>query len=125
MPIGENSKNLIAERRKQRSEYEKSDEYKEWLKNVKKLNDKIHTMDPETFDAKWDSLYGKKPKKDFDDITFAIRYGSSGREYVDNYIRRGGKDLSMAYLKDLGYNEEVANMFIKKMIKSNRTLGVV
>ena len=39
------------------------------------------------------------------------------------FLKKGGKDLSIAYLKDLGYEEKTAEMLVNKMIKSNKTLG--
>ena len=42
---------------------------------------------------------------------------------LDDFINKGGRDLSMAYLKDLGYSEKVAEEFIKKMAKANQTLA--
>lgn len=73
-----------------------------------------------------EKLFSEKPKKQFDDTgNWQVVLGDKGREYVDDYLNRGGKKLTMAYLQDLGYNEESAKYLTEQMIKSNRTLGVV
>lgn len=65
--------------------------------------------------AHGDSVY--KPELDS-----SVRFGSKGREYVKEYIDAYGKDLNIAYLKDLGYNEKTAKDFTKRILKANRKL---
>lgn len=122
LSIGENSKRLIEDKRQKRKEYESSDAYKEWEKKVDKLSKEEYD---DTYDDRFESLMKEKPKKTFDDISYAIVYGRNGREYSDNFLRKGGKELSMAYLKDLGYNDEISKEFVEKMIKANRTIGTI
>lgn len=130
MPIGENSKKLKEYVDSQRKVYENSPEYKEWLKkydNFEKQADKKHAngeLDFDWYDKKQKELWDSRPKKNFNDINSAIKYSKKGREYVDDYINKGGKDISMAYLKDLGYDEETAKRFVDRMAKANRTLGM-
>ena len=129
-PIGENSKKVLEESNRKRKEYKSSKEYKEWEKKVSKFekvaNQKIDSgkMTFDEYDKAWESLIKEKPKKNFEDAgAWAIRYTSKGRVYADDYLNKGGKTLSLAYLKDLGYDEEAAKRFVKKMAKANRTLG--
>ena len=42
-----------------------------------------------------------------------------GRKYVDNYVQTTGKQLTMAYLKDLGYNDEAAR-YIESIIRNSK-----
>lgn len=128
-PIGKESKKLVEERSKQRKEYESSKEYKDWLKKVNTLERKYeNATDVKTinrYDSEWEKLMKAKPAKSFNDIKSVTVYGKTGRNYVDDFINKGGKDMSMAYLKDLGYSDEVAKDFVKRMAKSNRTLGAI
>lgn len=133
-PIGENSKKLQEDISKKRKEYESSEEYKAWKKKVdayEKASAKKAangTLDFDEYDKKIQELYSSRPKKTYNDTAGGVRIkglGSKGREYVDDYINKGGKDLSLAYLQDLGYDRETAEKFVKRMAKANRTLGMV
>lgn len=124
--IGENSKKLINEREKADKAYRESKEYKDWEKKVNNFYEKYETetnIDSDSFDNEYSKLLSERPKENFNTLHFAVSYGKTGREYLNDYLNKGGRDLSMAYLKDLGYSEKVAEQFIKKMAKSNRTLG--
>lgn len=132
-PIGENSKRLIAERGQKEKEYKNSKAYKDW---EKKYNDyerraqKKHAegkLDIDKYDEDVARLIEERPKKDFDSLYggMVISRKAEGRRYVEDYLDRGGKDLSIAYLKDLGYNEKTSKQLVDKMIKSNRTLGMI
>lgn len=130
-PIGKYSKALQEEISKKRKEYESTPEYKEWLKKYNSFEkeaskkDANGTLDFDWYDKKQKELWDSRPSKNFNDTAGAVKYSSKGREYVNNYINKGGKDLSMAYLKDLGYSEEVAKKLIKRMSAANRTLGMI
>jgi hypothetical protein len=127
--IGENSKKLIEEREKSYKEYLNSNEYKEWKKEFKRISDKFEntpttSKNYEKVEKEYNRIAGERPKEK-NTLYSVLAITKNGREYLDNYLEQGGKDLSMAYLKDLGYNEEVAKNFVNKMIKSVRTLGDV
>lgn len=129
-PIGEHSRQLEDKNNKLREQYKNTDEYKKWDKEVSKLSKKMmsdaYYNDPEGYDEKWKSLVKRRPEPNFNDTrNYAIRYGKNGREYMNDYINKGGKDRSMAYLKDLGYSEDVGKEFVKRMAKANRTLGAI
>lgn len=123
-PIGENSSKLISDRTKLEREYENTKEYKDWDKKVKQLTRKYERNDDpnkiDKLDKEWKDLFNKQPKRNFDTLSFAHVVGKG---YVDDYCNKGGKDLSMAYLKDLGWNEQTSKEFVKKMTKANRTLA--
>lgn len=127
--IGENSKKLIEEREKSYKEYLNSNEYKKWKKEFKRISDKFEntpttSKNYEKVEKEYNRIAGERPKEK-NTLYSVLAITKNGREYLDNYLEQGGKDLSMAYLKDLGYNEEVAKNFVNKMIKSVRTLGDV
>lgn len=88
-------------------------------------NDKLWAESPEKYDEKWEKLMDQEPKRNWNTLEAFVVYRGTGKEYLNDYLNKGGKDLSIAYIKDLGYNEQVAKEFVDKMIKSNRTLGDV
>lgn len=121
-PIGDNSRKLIDDRTKLERDYENTKEYKDWNKKVNQLTRK-YELNPEKmddYDKEWNELFDKKPKKNFNTLAFAH---VSGKGYVDDYCNKGGKDLSMAYLKDLGWDEKTSERFVKKMAGAKKTLA--
>lgn len=129
--IGEHSKKLIEESDKKRQEYKNTKKYKEWEKKVQDFEDRYSNEDyyyknQDKYDKEWDALMKAEPKKNFNDVReFTIQYTSTGRKYSNNYINKGGKDLSIAYLKDLGYDDKTAKNFVERMARHNRTLGTI
>lgn len=122
-PIGEHSKKLIDEKNKLEKQYEKSQKYKEWEKKVKKLDEEWSNLTdlgkyPE-YEQRWDELMDQQPKKDFDTLYFV----KIGKQYTDDYINKGGKELTMAYIKDLGFDDNKAKEYVDRLIKSGFTLG--
>lgn len=126
--IGKNSKKLIEENNKNWKELKASKEYKKWedeVEDFERKSEGLWTKDPQKYDEKWEELMSREPQKNWNTLEAYTVYSSAGKEYLGDYLNRGGKDLSIAYIKDLGYNEQVAKEFVDKMIKSNRTLGDV
>lgn len=126
LSVGENEDKLRSIDRENRKKYESSKEYKEWSKKVDRLNKKFERGkidDPDKFDEEWERLRKERPKEKYNTLSFVKVYASSGSYYTNNFVNRGGKDLSIARLKDLGYSEDVAKDFVKKMAKKGYTLG--
>lgn len=126
--IGENSRRLIDDNREKRKEYKNSEEYKAWDKKVKAFNTKYERMDfvPDDYDSKWEKLMKERPKKDFADIyDGGVSYSNEGRKYLGDYLNGAGANLSVAYIKDLGFNDRTAKQLVKELIKSNRSLGLI
>ncbi len=127
--IGEKSDRLFQEADKKRQEYENSHQYKQWLKKYdnyykvseRKLQNGQITV--EEFDRGGDEIWKQRPKKNFNDPREAVYV--VGKGYVNNYIERGGKDLSIAYIEDIGFNKETAEKIVESIIKRNKTLGGV
>ena len=117
--------------------YRASKEYKDWEKKIdfwqKEAEKRFEVDDSPDFWEKYDKAYfdlmAKKPKKNFSspyDAGVTIRgFGAKGRQYTEGYLQGAGKDLSIAYLKDLGYNQKTAEQLVNRMMKKNRTLGFV
>jgi len=121
--IGKAEADLRKEKDKLRKQYESSKEYKDWEKKFNELDRHWEDMDPDEYEEKLEKLTASKPKKGFDDLGFAYTYSGKGKEYFGDFVNRGGKELSIARLKDLGYSQEAAEDFVKRMARSGRTLG--
>ena len=123
--IGKNSKKLINERMGLEREFENSKEYKSWAKKMEDLDlkDELGEISEEEYSKQREKLWDSAPKKNFNTLYSVSVYENGGRKYLDDFINKGGRDLSMAYLKDLGYSEQIADELIKKMAKANKTLG--
>lgn len=124
-PIGPNSKKLIDEYKKNVKKYEQSPEYKKWEQKVKKF-EKDHPEYYDNYDKDWKKLYDSRPKRNFNDLTIAKTLKSNGDSkwtYANDYVNKGGKSLTIAYLKDLGYSQKEAITIADKLAKRGRTLG--
>lgn len=127
-PIGERSKAFIEERSRKQRAYESSPEYKEFEKKVRKYEQKAGRqlesgeIDIKQYDDGFSALMKQKPKgaQDFGAKTLT----SQGWKYADSYLRGAGRDLSLAYIADLGYSDEVAKQFVDQLLKSGKTLGM-
>lgn len=124
-PIGQYSKKLREERDLKEKEYKNSDAYKKWNAKYKRF-ERYHEENDyrsDNYDKQFDKIMSQMPKKNFNTLHWAKRSTAKGWEYDDDFINRGGKDLSLAFLKDLNYDEKKANEYVKRLIKKNKTLG--
>lgn len=120
-PIGSNSQTLLDTARLKRREYEQSDAYKTWKRQLSSLERKYQNsrVTPDEYEVEYDRLYNQKPPKDYSDpYDFAIH----GRTYVDSYLHGPAKDLTLAYILDLGYTQEVAQQMTEQLIERRKTL---
>ena len=119
--IGENSKAVQDKYNKDRKAHRDSDSYKKAMQKIKKLDRQFDEgkIDPDDYDKEYEVIQKSVYKPELDS---SVRFGSKGREYVKEYIDTYGKDLNIAYLKDLGYNEKTAKDFTKRILKANRKL---
>lgn len=120
-PIGENSKKVIDESRTKQFEYENSKEYKQWKKKMNKV-DKLDESDDDKYNDLWTKTVKEMPKRNFNSLNYAY---ISGYGFCDDFLNKGGRDLSIAYIKDLGYNEQVAKNFVDKITKTGKSLGTI
>jgi len=126
--IGPHSKALSEEHERKRQEYANSEEYKSWMKEWAGINKQLESgkIDDDKYDALSNDLWKRKPKKNFNDSgDWALVYSSSGRKYLNNFINLGGKEMTIARLEDLGFDETEAKDLAQKMIRANRTLADV
>lgn len=131
--IGEHSKKLREDFRKNKKAYQNTEQYKKAnrafeiadRKNVSlvesgkiSIEEYQHRLDQLTRDYK-KSL----PSKNYTNLDFAKMYTGHGIKYVDDFVNKGGAELSVARLRDLGYSTKVADDFVKRMARSGYTLG--
>lgn len=121
---GEFEKKLREKDKKNQEAFEKTPEYKAWERKFNKLNNRIEKgkYDPETIDDEYDKLWNARPKPNYT-LDYAKTYTSKGVTYTNDFINKAGKDVSIARLRDIGYSEDVAKEFVKRLAKSGRTLG--
>lgn len=116
--IGPNSKKAIKKFREDKNKYENSDSYKKAVKQLRDLDKKYETGKID--DNKYDTEYQKIQKSVYNPkFDTSVTY-NNGRKYAKEYVNGYGKDITLGYLQDLGYNKQVSEEFVKRIIKSNR-----
>ena len=130
--IGENSKAVLQKYDKDRTAYNRAfhntKEYKLYKKEEARIYDKwadkleddiggkaMDALDSE-LDKAWKKYFGDTP--DVNPV-FSPRMTTDGREYSKAFLDKYGKDLNIAYLKDLGYDESTAKEFTDRIMKTN------
>ena len=117
--IGENSKKAIKKFREDGDKYRNSDAYKKAQKQFRDLDKKYEAgkIDSEKYDAEYEKIQKSIYNPKFDT---SVRYTNEGRKYAKEYVNGYGKDITVGYLQDLGYNKQVSEEFAKRIINSNR-----
>lgn len=119
--IGKNSKEAQDKYLRDNDEYVRSEKYQSAVKRAKALDRKFDRgeIDPDEYDAQYEALRKSIYRPDLDR---SVRIGNKGREYAKEYLDKYGKDLNVAYLKDLGYDEATARDFTERVLKANKKL---
>ena len=123
--FGKHTKALVANSKKVREAYEASPAYKKWDAKVKALNDPKNYRDP-NFDPKWTKLMRERPEEPYNTGNFGAYMTSAGKRMFisrPDYVSKGGRDMSIAMLRDLGYNKQTAERLVDRLAKSDYTLG--
>ena len=119
--LGDNSQKVYDQYDKNEAAYRNSQEYKDWIKALEKAEryDEAHPSDDGTY--MYNKVCEKKPPKNFTpDLQWAYVYGEG---YKNDYVNKGGKILSIAKLKDMGYDENTAKKITKRLALKGKTLG--
>lgn len=119
--IGTHSKAAQEKYNAARKEHINSDSYKQAQKQWKKLDDAFDKgkIDPDKYDTEYANISKSVYRADLDS---SVRFASKGREYSKAYLDKYGKDLNIAYLKDLGYDDSTAKEFTERILKANKKL---
>ena len=122
--IGEHSKKLLQEESEGIKKYYNSKEYKNWNAKVDKLNKSFENdYNSGKYKQKWQELIKQRPPETYKNYSSGAYYINLQKYYVKGYLSGAGKDMTIAKLKDLGYNEKVAKEFTERLIKSKYSLG--
>ena len=119
--IGENSKAVQDKYNEDLKKFRNSEEYKKASKKLTELNKKAEKgeIDLDKYDKQYEDIVKSIYNPDLDN---SVRFLSNGRKYVEEYMKKYGNDLNIAYLKDLGYDDETAKSFAKRVLKANKKL---
>ena len=119
--IGKNSKAAQDRYREDLQKYRSSDEYKRAVKKMTELDKKAEKgeIDLDQYDEQYKNIQKSIYSPDLDT---SVRLTSSGRKYSEAYLKKYGNDLNVAYLKDLGYDDETAKAFAARVLKANKKL---
>lgn len=130
-PIGENSKSYIENAKTKSREYHASDKYKAWIKKVdayeRSAGRKFESgqISIEEYDSGLNALMKQRPRKNYHDpYDGGYEITMNGRKYARSYLNGAGKELSIAYLMDLGYSQETSEKLVEQLLRSNMTLGM-
>ena len=117
--IGENSKKAIKKFREDKYKFRNSDAYKKAEKQALNLYKKYEAgkIDADKYNTEFEKIHKSVYDPKFDT---SVRYTDEGRKYVKEYVNGYGKDITVGYLQDLGYNKQVSEEFAKRIINSNR-----
>ena len=118
--IGKNSKAAWDKYRKDVQEYENTKAVKSATKKLNKLTSQV--IQDEITEDEYKTEYAKIQKSIYrPDLDNTVRFGTAtkGRRYTQAYLDKYGKDLNIAYLKDLGYDESTAKEFTERIMKTN------
>lgn len=124
--IGPNSKAALDKRKKNVSEVEKSDEYKKHIKNLENIEkrwERNEINDIEDYDREYTKENKRFSKTEEGKKYRANRYASVNFKVVDDFVKGAGKDITIGYLKDLGYNDEAAEYIRRMLADKNKVLG--
>lgn len=115
--IGKNSDKVQAEKRKAYKDWTESDAYKNAVKNQKKLdtlynNGKISVDD---YDSQYHKVWNEAEKTRPVSNSYVV---GRARKYLDDYVQTVGKQQTIAYLKDLGF-DDAASSYIETIIRNS------
>lgn len=124
--IGENSKKEIDKQKASYDKWRKSKEYSDALKKQKAVDKKWSLVeDGKMTEEEWMKESNEATKYFHDKSYYDYGMMAYGMRYSKQFINGPGKDLSIAYLKDLGYDSETAKNFTERLIRDDRTLSRV
>lgn len=119
--IGKHSKAAWDKYKKDLEEHSNSEAYKSALKKFNDLDRRFDSgkINIDQYDREASAIQKSMYRADLDS---SVRYGRNGREYTKAYLDKYGKDLNVAYLKDLGYDERTAKEFTERILKANKKM---
>lgn len=122
-PIGKESEKALEKRSKDLEKYQNSKEYKDYMKKLNDINNKIDKINiyDEKWQKEWDKIEKTNPNKE-DRFGQVTRYGKNGKEESTKYSKGYGKKITEGYLKDLGYSKQDSEYLAELLNKKNKNL---
>lgn len=119
--IGKNSQAVADRYREDLRKYQNSDEYKKAVKKTNALDKRAERgkMDLDEYDKEYEKIRKSVYSPELDT---SVRITGKGRQYSKEYLNKYGNDLNVAYLKDLGYDDNTAKKFAARVLKANKKL---
>ena len=119
--IGKNSKAVADRYREDLLKHLNSDEYKKLLKKTNALDRRAERgkIDLDQYDKEYEKIRKSVYSPELDT---SVRITGKGRQYSKEYLNKYGNDLNVAYLKDLGYDDNTAKKFAARVLKANKKL---
>lgn len=117
--IGKKSDEVHAKKKQANELWENSDVYKKAVKDTQRLDrlynsGQISVDDYDVGYAKaWEKAIKTRPASNSYTIT------EKGRNYVNNYVQTIGKQLTIAYLEDLGFDNK-SSKYIESIIRKSK-----
>ena len=134
--IGDNSKRALDARNKAIEEAKNDPKYKAAMAKLKKMEkqylDKFEDRydykksDYEKFLKEYDDVLAEADKASryiYEDLGTSARVVGGGKRFATSFVNGYGKDISVGYLKDLGFEDTAARKYVETMAKSGWTLG--
>lgn len=127
--IGPNSRKAVDEWIDASKKHKNSPEYKAFIKKIDDLDKKAEKgdIDFDTYDEKlsklWNDYYQTESGKEAKRVSRYTRYAGNGAQQGKEYLESYGKNITIGYLKDLGFNDSGAEYIQKKLQKDSRGLG--
>lgn len=122
---GKNTKQALQKRLDEHNKVLSNDEkLQKAIKEMKALQKKYGDdgLWPKSAVDKYDAAANivERSMADFGYVQYSFE---KGKGFTEEYINGWGKNISIAKLKDAGYNEATAKSFVERLAKSNITLG--
>lgn len=117
LDIGDNSREALKKYSDARKTYENSEAVKSANKKIRALDRKAEAgkIDMDSYSKQYEKIRSSVYKPELDS---SIRYGATGKTYVKEYLNSYGKDITMAYIKDLGYDQKTAQDFTERVMRA-------
>ena len=118
--IGEQSDKVHAKQQKDYKDWKNSEAYKKAVRDTKRADELYGQgkISAEKYDAMYDSAWKDARKTRPVSNSYVIQ--GKGRTYADNYVQTTGKQLTIAYLNDLGFNDSTAKHIESIIRKSGK-----
>lgn len=127
--IGENSEAAMAKWENDQKRNNSSKETQEFRSRMKALEKKMDSMTAEEYEKRYNKLYDDYYKtasgiRSKQLNATKVNRGNGWEQYYKEYANSYGKDITIGYLKDLGYDDKTARYLADKLAKDGRSIGI-